>query len=566
MKRRRFLKKAGFAAGTPLMFHGVPLKLMASEQPLSRMAAQSANDNVLVIIQLHGGNDGINTFVPLDQYDAYYNRRANIAIPYKVGTRTAIPLDNTLPLEDQVGLHPDMIDFKNMYDEGRVAVFQGVSYENNNGSHFRGRDIWFMGGNADDYFSSGWIGRYLNQEFSPLIYPQDFPTTEMPDPLALEMGNDLSLIFHQTGNIPTSISLGNSPQSLANSIAELEGFVDEGIDPRGLPPTFLSGSPYGKEMDWILGLEDKSETYIDRLAEIYQSSAETQVDYPEIYPFNAPQGSRSNPLSSQLQLVARLIGGGAKTKVYLVKIGGFDTHAEQVETYDATMGIHAARLYHITSAMRAFTNDLERRGISSRVLTMTMSEFGRRIGSNGSYGTDHGTGGPVMLFGNGLQPGVYGTNPSMEDNNVAMQYDYRQVYANILHDWMGVDENTLANDIFFGNFISGPNPEGGNFEPINIRRDVILNTESFQKRRFRIQNVFPNPANDETTFTLELNDNQEVQMELLDLAGRFHWRQTRKLNSGSHNISIDLKGLSPGTYFLKAKSDKLNDTKQLIIR
>lgn len=268
MKRRNFVKKLGFAAGAPIAFHGVPLQLLGSHQPLQKLAAQSSNENVLIILQMHGGNDGLNTFIPLDNYDQYYSRRANIAIPYKSGNRTLIPLDSTIAGADQIGLHPDMQDFKEMYDVGKAAVFQGVSYEKNNGSHFRGRDIWFMGGDADDYYSSGWIGRYLNQEYGPLQYPQEFPNDNMPDPLALEMGNDVSLLFHQEGNIPTSISLGGGPTGLLRLIENLEGFSDEGIDPRGTPPSFLHGSPYGKEMEWILGLEDKSETYILSLIHI----------------------------------------------------------------------------------------------------------------------------------------------------------------------------------------------------------------------------------------------------------------------------------------------------------
>ena len=466
MKRRNFLKKIGFAAGAPIAFHGVPLKVLGSHQEVQNLAQQSTNDRVLIILQLHGGNDGLNTIIPISNYDEYYSRRANIAIPYKVGNRTLIPLDSTVASEEQVGLHPDMNDLKYLYDTGKAAVFQGVSYQNNNGSHFRGRDIWFMGGGADDYYSSGWVGRYLGKEYEPLTYPADFPTSDMPDPLALEMGNDVSLLFHQEGNIPTSISLGSNPGNLANLINSLEGFSDEGIDPRGNPPSFLNGSPYGQEMNWILGLEDKSETYIRRLSEIYEASADTSVSYPENYPFKSPNGAKRNPLSSQLRLVARLLAGGIKTKVFLVKMGGFDTHASQVESDDPTMGVHSALLYHISSAMRAFQKDLRSRGLEDRVLTMSMSEFGRRVGSNGSYGSDHGTGGPLLMFGLGVKPGIYGTVPDVSKSNVDLQFDYRQIYANILYEWMGVEKSVIANDIFYQDFIDGPNPNGGNYEPM----------------------------------------------------------------------------------------------------
>lgn len=566
MKRRNFIKKLGFAAGAPIAFQGIPLKMLAANDGINYLASQSTNDKVLVIIQMHGGNDGLNTVIPISNYDEYYSRRANIAIPFKVGNRTLIPLDSTVASEEQVGLHPDMHDLKYLYDTGRAAVFQGVSYPNNNGSHFRGRDIWFMGGDSDDYFSSGWIGRYLGTEYDPLVYPQDFPTEAMPDPLALEMGNDVSLLFHQEGNIPTSISLGRSPDSLVDLINQLEGFEDEGIDPRGLPPPFLTDSPYGREMDWILGLEDKSETYINRLAEVYDAASDTSVDYPEAYPFNSPEGSKNNPLSAQLRLVARLLAGGCKTKVFLVKIGGFDTHAEQVESYDPTMGLHSALMYHLSSAMRAFQADLRSRGLEERVMSLTMSEFGRRIGSNGSFGTDHGTGGPVILFGLGVNAGIYGTVPDVSQNNVGLQFDYRQIYANVLRDWMGVDQSTITNDVFYRDFITGANPDGGNYEPLNLTKEIVLGEREYVRKNYRITNLYPNPASKYTQLKIFVNNYQNVQVELIDAMGRVVATVNRSVAPGEHTFSFTLDQFSPGFYFVKAKSEMLNDTKRLVIR
>ncbi|MFY0628387.1 MAG: DUF1501 domain-containing protein [Reichenbachiella sp.] len=569
MKRRKFIKKVGFAAGAPIAFQGVPIKMMAAGNRFQKLAAQSNNDNVLIILQMHGGNDGLNTFIPLDNYSQYVSRRANIAIPYKSGSRTLIPLDSTVPLADQVGLHPDMQDFKEMYDRGQAAVFQGVSYENNNGSHFRGRDIWLMGGDSDDYFSSGWIGRYLNHEYTPQSYPDDFPNDEMPDPLALEMGNDVSLLFHQDDNIPTSISLPSTPQQLADLIERLEGYVDEGTDPRGAPPEFLSNSPYGKEMDYLLSLEDKSETYIKRLADVYSNSTETSVDYPETYPFS----NSRNGLSQQLRLIARLLGGtgggtgGVKTKVFLVKIGGFDTHADQTLNNDPTKGSHAALLYHITSAMKAFQSDLVSRNISDRVLTTTMSEFGRRIASNGSYGTDHGKGGPVMMFGAGVKPGIYGTNPDLNDNNVALQFDYRQLNAAILKDWMGVDPTVIENDIFFRDFISGDDGNGGTYEPLDLIKDTITGADnSFLNSKFKIDGIYPNPATNYVQTSVSINDTQHVKFELINVEGRVVLSTQRTLPPGQHKVTFQLNQLLPGMYFIKAKSDKLDDTKRLLIR
>jgi len=558
-------------AAVPITLGGIPLKVMA-ENSLTRMASQSTNDRVLVILQMHGGNDGLNAIIPVTDYDLYYSRRPNIAIPLKNSARKMIKLDSTLPPDAQVGLHPDMGGMKDLYDRGRMAVVQGVSYKNNNGSHFRGRDISFMGGSFDDYFSSGWVGRYLQQEFAPKTYPAEFPNADMLDPLAIEMGSDVSLIFHQDGNIPTSISI-NDPKGFADLVQGLKGFQDQGVDPRGYPPAALLNSPYGKELSWILGLEEKSKDYAQRLYDVYKAASATAVTYPERYPFNAPTGSLNNPLSSQLQLVARLLdGGGAgkgvKTKVFLVKIGGFDTHAEQVESYDPTMGGHAALMYHISSAMQAFQNDLRLRGIEDRVLTVTTSEFGRRVHSNGSYGTDHGTGGPVYIFGKGVKPGVTGKVPDLTQDNVDMQYDYRQVYASLLRDWMLVDENKINNDIFFKNFLSGPKEEGtGNYENIVLAEQVISGVqENFVAERFGLLDCFPNPAKESTTVRFRINNTSHVTINLLDNSGKqLKTVISEEKTEGEHSVKIELSDVPPGFYLYQLKTGFVNESKKLIV-
>lgn len=539
---------------------------MASN-PLSRLAQQGDSDRVLIILQLHGGNDGLNSLIPVEAYDLYYSRRANIAIPKSNSVRRYIPLDSTLPSDAQVGLHPDMQAMKALYDHGKMAFVQGVSYKNNNGSHFRGRDIWFMGGGSDDYFSSGWVGRYLQQEYAPLQYPEDFPNEEinMLDPLGIEMGSDVSLIFHQEGNIPTSLSL-NDPVAFANLVEELEGFQDKDIDPRGKVPDFLNNSPYGKEMNWILGLEKKSDDYAKRLYEVYQAGGNTSVTYPEVYPFNAPTGSKRNHLSPQLKLIARLLAGGCKTKVFMVKIGGFDTHASQVESYDPTMGIHAALMYHISTAMKAFQDDLKARGLEDRVLTVTTSEFGRRVHSNGSYGTDHGTGGPIFVFGRGVKPGVVGKVPDMTRDNIEMQYDYRQVYANLLKDWMLVDEEKINNDIFFGNFIDGPKEDGGNYEPLPLATQVITGIESFVNQRFRLDNCHPNPAKNQTAFSFMINAEGLVRIVMYDQTGKAVKTLVNKTyEPGEHQVKVDLTGVPPGLYIYKLNIGSFEQAKKLIV-
>lgn len=554
MKRRNFLRNS-LLSGAAVTLGGYPIKMMAQGNRMARLAAQGLNDRVLVILQLHGGNDGLNSVIPIDDYDLYYSKRANIAIPKKGNNRAMIELDHTLPTAAQVGLHPDMGDMKRLYDSALVEIIQGVSYHNNNGSHFRGRDIWHMGGGPNDYYGSGWIGRYLQDAYKPLNYPEDFPNNEMKDPLAIELSSEISLLFHQKGNIPTSISLGGNPESFADLVDSLEGFVDEGIDPRGKPPAALNDSPYGNELNWILGLEDKTEDYAARLRQVWEASSASTVTYPELYPFNAPASVKKNPLSGQLQLIARLLdgggaGSGVNTKVFLLRIGGFDTHANQVENFDPTMGVHASQMYHISSAMKAFQDDLKERGIDDRVLTMTTSEFGRRIASNGSYGTDHGTGGTMFLFGKGVKPGVVGNVPNLNLSNIEMQYDFKQVYATILKDWFEVDETVINNDILLRNYLSGPNDAGGNFEPLDlIETDTITSVNDFIEERYHLKPCFPNPARDRVAFSYHINSITEVKLVLTDLHGQVVATIVDGIKQpGEHQVEFPVNNLPQGMY------------------
>lgn len=563
--RRRFLKQLPAAVGLPFALAGVPISVMA-ENAFTRLARRSSiDDRVLIILQMHGGNDGLNCLIPVSDYELYYSRRANIAIPARNSARKYIELDSTLPPEQQVGLHPDMQAIKSLYDQGRVTMVQGVSYKNNNGSHFRGRDILFMGGAHDEYLQSGWVGRYLQQELAPQRYPEDFPNTAMPDPLAIEMGSDVSLVFHQEGNIPTSISI-HDPAGFARMVNELEGFVDEELDPRGVPPEHLRDSRYFDELNWILSLEDKSKDYAQRLAEVYEAGSKISgyKNYPEKYPFNAPRGSTVNSLTPQLQIIARLLSGGCKTKVFLVKIGGFDTHADQVEPYDPTMGLHAALMYHISSAMRAFQEDLKLRGLEDRVLTVTTSEFGRRIYSNGSYGTDHGTGAPMFVFGKGAQGGMVGTVPDLMKSNVEMQYDYRLIYANIMKDWMGVPDNRL--DEIFPGIMSTGTSDGVLFTPLPIASSVITGADDFVAGRFALDPCYPNPAKDFVTFSFRINHSQHVALTLYNGEGRkIRTLATGNYPPGPHRIEAPVYDLPPGQYWYELRSGFFKDTRSLII-
>ncbi|HEY3403462.1 MAG TPA: DUF1501 domain-containing protein [Ohtaekwangia sp.] len=582
--RRDFLKKLPLAMSIPFTLGGFNVRAI-DQSLLGKLGALSTNDKVLVILQMHGGNDGLNCCIPAngDLYDRYYNLRPNIAIPAKNSSRKFVQLDSTLPPEAQIGLHPDMLAMKTLYDQGRMTIVQGVSYQDNNGSHFRGRDIWFMGGSAGDQLHSGWLGRYLKTEYAPLKYPEDFPTASMPDPLAIEVGNDVSLIFHQEQSITTAINLHNIP-AFADLVEDLEGFEEmEGTDPRGIPSEFLSGSPYYKELDWILNLEDKSKDYASILLEEYNRGlTKPKATYPERYPFSAPQGSIGNPLSGQLQMVANLLAGGCKTKVFMVRIGGFDTHADQVEALNPTMGGHAALMYHVSTAMKAFQEDLRAKGLEDKVLTITTSEFGRRAKSNGSYGTDHGTAGPLFIFGKGVKPGVLGNALELTNNgqgdNLEMQFDYRNVYANIVIDWLGVSKTTdiaRLNEIFpdgtapedtsKGLMTTGTS-DGVTFEELPIATQNITSNESFIGDRFALEECYPNPAKGKTTVHFKINSAYHVDVVLFDNSGKKALTMVDGFfEPGTHKVEVDLTGMQAGTYIYELKTGFYKEAKKLII-
>ena len=449
--------------------------------------------------------------------------------------------------EDQVGLHPDLTHMKELYDQGKVNIVQNVAYENVNGSHFRSRDIWFMGGDYDEHLASGWMGRLLDHEYPG--YPDEYPNTAMPDPLAIEIGNGVSLAFHRNNGIPAAISIQNPDQ-----------FYDLITSVGGLPPEHIANTHYGEELQWIMDIEEKSNQYAGRLKEVYeQGNNSASVTYPELYPLNAPSGRIKNRLAPQLKMIARLLSGGVKTKIFLARLGGFDTHAEQVEASDATMGTHAALLYHISSTMKAFQDDLKELGLEERVMTMTFSEFGRRAYSNGSYGSDHGTSAPMFVFGKMVKPGVTGTNPdlnNLDNGNLRYQYDYRQVFTSVVVDWLEAD-NDAVNATLFSEWVDSR---------LSIVGNGITGTkEAFLDKRNFLEDCYPNPVMDKTVFSFRINKTDRVKLEILDLQGKLvKTVLDESRDPGLHHISVDLSELKTGTYLYQFKSSIIDDTKKLI--
>lgn len=531
MKRRAFIRNVTYGSAAGLTLGGIPLNLLAANRELKRAAGASTNDKVLVFIQLHGGNDGLNTLIPVSQYNEYYDLRPNIAIK-PTGTRSYIEVDDTVDEAARVGLHPDMLPFYEMYQEGKVAIVQNVGYPDMNLSHFRGRDVVFMGTDesGEDDYHSGWMGRYLDNVYPG--YPDAYPSVDMPDPIGIELSGTLSLAFHRENGIPIGLNIG-SPDQFYQLISSV------GVD----PPIAFPGSHAGDELKYIMEFEKKSNEYAGRLRDVYDNASESSVEYRHGYPYASP--GAANNLASQLKLVARLLAGGVKTKIFLCRIGGFDTHGEQVDRYDPSLGLHAELLYKMSTAIQDFYKDLESRGIDERVLSLTFTEFGRRAYSNDSYGTDHGTATPVFVFGTQLNSGIFGVNPGLrpEDlhrGNLVYNIDYRQIYTSVIQDWFEGDNEALI--------------KTGFSDWINTRLPIVATTgtPSYTPGRNPTSlHLFPNPVHDQLQVQFNLPARGSATIQVLDSAGRKVRSSKYDGKFGTNTHSMELSGLDAGMYILR---------------
>jgi uncharacterized protein (DUF1501 family) len=418
MKRRDFLfNSIPAAALLPEVIDGYSVKAFNMNSPLVQalMEGITDTDHVLVIVQLSGGNDGLNMVIPVSEYSNYFNARSNVAIPQN----RVLSISGV----NGTGLHPSMTGLQSLFSEGKAKLVQSVGYPQPNFSHFRATDIWMSASNSTQEVYSGWAGRYLNYEFPN--FPDGYPSPDTsPDPLAIQIGSTTTLTTQgPVVNMGMSIT---SPTAFYNLVTGTN-------DPA--PPT-----PAGKELTFIRTVNRQTQKYATAI-----QTAAARVPTQGTYPAN-------NSLADQLRIVARLVKGGLQTRIYMVSFGGFDTHSVQVNTGDTTTGAHATLLQRVSDAIRAFQEDLRGLGVEQRVIGMTYSEFGRRIKSNSSTGTDHGAAAPMFLFGTSVEPGMLGVNPTIPVNasvndNVPMQYDFRSVYATILEKWFCLDK-TIVNTLF----------------------------------------------------------------------------------------------------------------------
>lgn len=528
MKRRDFFKSTIPAAILPSILNGFSMKAYAASSPLMQalMNSTTNTDRVLVIIQLSGGNDGLNMVIPNDIYSTYNAARTNIAIPQN----RILPLDGYA----NSGLHPSMTGLQTMYNEGKLAIVQSVSYPTPNFSHFRATDIWMSASDSGTVVPSGWAGRYLNNEFPS--YPTSLPT----DPLAIQIGSITSLAL-QGPEVNMGISISD-PASFYN-------FINGVQDPT--PDT-----PWGNELSFVRQIAVQTQQY----AAVVKGAA-AKVPVQGTYP-------SGNDLAAQLKIVAQLIKGGLKTRVYMVSTSGFDNHSAQVITTDTTSGTHANLMLRVSSAIKAFSDDLKGLGVEERVIGMTFSEFGRRVKSNANYGTDHGVASPLFVFGKNVKSGVLGTSPVISataangtvviSDNVPMQYDFRSVYASILSDWFCVDSTNLQS-IMLKNFQTLPLIGTSSCSvPLAIAELNKANSEDV------MMSNYPNPFTDLTKITFKTKGGHTL-IQIMDTQGKIISVLTdRDYKAGLYTIEFNSGVLPTGIYYARFQNGPIQQVRPML--
>lgn len=481
-----------------------------------------SNDHVLVIIQLEGGNDGLNTLIPIDQYDVYASIRKSVAIK----SSDVLALNNT----NKAALHPSYDEIRGLYNEGRIKFIQSVGYPNPNYSHFRSTDIWMSGADADEIIPSGWAGRYLNYEFPN--YPNGFPTAAAPDPLSVEIGYGQSLTFQG----PTT--------GMAVTIADPDSFnaLIEDIE------TPLPNTLAGNKQAYLRLIRKQSNLYGDRL-KLASKNARNLTSYP------------NNTLADQLKIVARLIAGGLKTNIYKVSISGFDNHDNQVNEANHSIGTHANLLRTISTSVKAFMDDLEALKVGHRVIGMTVSEFGRRIVSNASRGTDHGAAAPLMVFGNAVQGGILGNTPTIPVNakvedNIPMQYDFRSVYGSILEQWFCVNKQDVQKVLTHPyQSLHIIQPKYGCLATPSHDENVKLGKE--------IIKAYPNPFTSIVNFDIESNG-QYAMISIYNPMGQLIANLYQGiLSQGAHKIYWNSEDHAVGNYYVRVQMGRDQQVKMI---
>jgi uncharacterized protein (DUF1501 family) len=526
MKRRDFFRRTIPATLLPSLLNGFSFRAFAGSPLMQAITSATLNDHVLVLIQLNGGNDGLNTVIPLDQYSNLSNARSNILIP----DTQVLSLNGFV----NTGLHPSMTGMQQLFNDGLVNIVQGVGYPSPNFSHFRGTDIWLTGADANQVLSSGWGGRYLNYEYPN--FPTGYPNTTMPDPLAIQIGSNVSLAMQGPNT-----SMGMAISDPTNFYNLINGVQDPAPNTNA-----------GKELTYVRQIAQQSALY----STVIVAAANQISQQSSMYPV-----AGVNSLADQLKIVARLIAGGLKTKIYMVNLNGFDTHSDQTDTTPTT-GIHADLLNKLSEGITAFMDDISFLGIENRVLGMTFSEFGRRIGSNSSNGTDHGAAAPLFLFGHSVQSGILGANPVIPtvvtgNDNIPMQYDFRSVYASVLQDWFCVPSPDLSG-ILLQNFQTLPVIQSTACSSVGIHD---LN----QAAGINLITNSPNPFTESTYINFTTKGGHTL-VQVFDNEGKIlKTLVDSEYPEGTYKVWFENENYASGVYYARLQNGSVQQVRNMLV-
>ncbi len=526
MKRRDFLRRTVPATLLPSLLNGFSFKAFAGSPLMQALTSAVVNDHALVLVQMNGGNDGLNTVIPLDQYTNLALARSNVLIP----DTQVLALNGYTA----TGLHPSMTGMQQLFNNGKLNIIQGVSYPSPNFSHFRATDIWLTAADSNQVLATGWGGRYLNYEYPN--FPTGYPNTTMPDPLAIQIGSTVSMALQgPTSSMGMAISDPTSFYNLINGVQ----------DP-------APNTNAGKELTFIRQVAQLSTQY----SSVILSAANNITQQSTMYP-----AAGTNSLADQLKIVARLIAGGLKTKIYMVNLGGFDTHSDQVDT-TTTTGEHADLLSKLSTAITAFMDDLAYLNIENRVLGMTFSEFGRRIKSNSSLGTDHGAAAPMFLFGKDVQSGILGGNPIINpvvtvNDNLPMQYDFRSVYASILQDWFCVPSTDL-NSILLQNFQTLPLIQSTACSNLGIH-------DQNQLAGINLISNYPNPFTSSTYIEFTTSGGHTLVQVFDNEARLIKTLADGEYSAGTYKVWFENENYGDGIYYARLQNGPIQQVRNMII-
>lgn len=500
--RRGFMKVLGLAGAGSISLGSTNLSVLNSNF-ITNALSDSVSDRVLVLVRLKGGNDGLNTIIPLSQYDTYVSKRPTLHIPN----------NKIIKLDDNHGIPDYMSNLMPFWNDGKMKVVNGVGYESQNLSHFTSSDYWATGStNKSEMISTGWLGRYYDEKHF------DFNMNPPEKPIAVQIGSNANLIF---SGAQRSYAFAVANESRLERVAERGEFF--GLDN-------LPDCTHGDQLEYLRRVTNTTYDYAKVINEAFKNSSDADTYDNEI------------GLEKQLRLVARLIKGGLGSKIYMVSIGGFDTHGNQSLT-------HEVLLTYVADAIKKFYDDLNYEGLDSKVLSMTFSEFGRRVKENGSQGTDHGSAAPTLLFGPALRgSGVIGDWPSLDNlnrrGNMYNSIDFRSIYQAILKDWLCGDSEYIDKAML-----------GNEYDALGLGfgcddLDIIDYNDLFNYHH----PIYTNSANN-VNLNLRIKQTHKINIRIYDILGRhINTVFEGELTNGEHSFPLSHNQggkISSGQYFYR---------------